>query len=83
MMAGGESKSGGREGRGAGHTQLLHAVVDQLLLLFFIGNGLRLQLAGLWTRLRSEIPQSHLDSLGDAARANPGLESCPSASPQL
>lgn len=35
------------QGEGQGHTQLLHAVVDQLLLLLFVGDGLRLQLAGL------------------------------------
>jgi hypothetical protein len=37
-----------------GHTQLLHTVVDQLLLLLFVGDGLCLQLAGLWTGARSE-----------------------------
>lgn len=36
-------KRGGRGGaRGPGHTQLLHTVVDQLLFLLFVGDGLRL-----------------------------------------
>lgn len=47
-----------------GHTQLLHTVVDQLLLLLFVGDGLRLQLAGLWTRPRSEAPHPHPDRWG-------------------
>lgn len=38
----GKVKGGGQERQGAGHTQLLHTVVDQLLLFFFVGDGLRL-----------------------------------------
>lgn len=46
--AGAGRKRRGRErGEGPGHTQLLHAVVDQLLLLLLVGDGLGLQLAGL------------------------------------
>lgn len=57
-----EEKEGLGVGRqGQGHTQLLHAVVDQLLFLLFVGDGLRLQLAGLWTRPRSETRHSHRD----------------------
>lgn len=38
----------GQPGRRGRHTQLLHAVVHQLLLLLLIGDGLCLQLTGLW-----------------------------------
>lgn len=47
----GSLRGGGRVGRRDRHTQLLHAVIHQLLFLLLIGDGLGLQLAGLWMRL--------------------------------
>lgn len=39
---------GASEKRRGRHTQLLHTVVHQLLFLLLIGDGLCLQLTGLW-----------------------------------